>query len=182
MPSQTNPATPDLETLARLFYGAPELLGAFTQVTADEMPDGYRYQLAHDAHMTVTVEKFHGSPLGLRVLDKRVTSTHYARKILLERATDGRVVQFGIMRVNLCYLSPQVRDEIQSEATPLGRILIAHDVLREVRQGALWRVVAGAELAGLFARERPVVTYGRTATIDCNGVPAVELIEIVSPL
>jgi hypothetical protein len=174
--------TPDLETLARLFYGAPDLLGEFVQVAAEEMPDGYRYQLVHDAHMTVTVEKFHGTPVRVRVLDKRVTPTHYARKILLERESDGRVVQFGIMRVDFACVSPEVREEVLGEAAPLGRILIAHDVLRVIRIGALWKVEVGTDLARLFARQQPVVTYGRTATIDFGGVPAVELIEIVSPL
>ena len=182
MPSQPHPVTPDLETLARLFYGGLESLGDFTELVADELPDAYRLLLAHDAHMTVSVEKFHESPVRVRVLDKLVTPTHYARKILLERRSDGRVVQFGIMRVNFTYLSPAVRAEIQSEAAPLGRILIQHEVLRQVRLGSLWRIAMGAELTRLFGLDGPGITYGRTALIDCNGVPAVELIEIVSPV
>ncbi|HEV3004476.1 MAG TPA: hypothetical protein VGX78_08435 [Pirellulales bacterium] len=174
--------TPDLETLSRLFYDGPEALGNFAEVAADKLPDDHRLLLAHDAHMTVAVERFHASPVRVRVLDKRVTPPHYARKILLERETDGQVVQFGIMRVNFAYLSPAVRDEIQSEAAPLGRILIRHDVLRKVQLFSLWRIVTGADLTALFGLTQPAVTYGRTALIDCNGVPAVELIEIVAPI
>ncbi|HUY32592.1 MAG TPA: hypothetical protein VMV69_07395 [Pirellulales bacterium] len=174
--------TPDLETLSRLFYDALESLGEFTEVAAGELPDAYRGLLAHDAHMTVSVERFHGGPVSVRVLDRRVTSTHYARKIVLQRESDGRVVQFGIMRVNFGCLSPEVRAEIQSEAVPLGRILIQHDVLRQVQLFSLWRITTGAELTRLFGLQRPGVTYGRTALIDLNGMPAVELIEIVAPV
>jgi chorismate-pyruvate lyase len=174
--------TPDLGTLTRLFYDGPDSLGDFAEVSADELPEAYRRLLAHDAHMTVTVEQFHDSPVRVRVLDKRVTTTHYARKILLERQTDGQVVQFGIMRVNFAYLSPEVRAEIESEAAPLGRILIRHNVLRNVQLFSLWRITPGPDLTALLGLAGPVVTYGRTALIDFSGVPAIELIEIVSPV
>jgi chorismate-pyruvate lyase len=182
MPSQPHPLAPDVATLVRLFYDVPESLGEFTEVAAGELPDAYRLLLAHDSHMTVSVEKFHDSAVRVRVLDKRITSTHYARKILLERQSDGRVVQFGIMRVNFTCVSPEVRDEIESEATPLGRILIRHDVLRQVRLCSLWRIAMGEDLARLFGLKEQGVTYGRTALIEFSGVPAVELIEIVSPV
>jgi chorismate-pyruvate lyase len=182
MPSRPQPVTPDLETLARLFYDTLGSLGDFTEVSVEELPDAYRLLLAHDAHMTVTVEQFHNSPVRVRVLDKRVTQTHYARKILLERQSDGAVVQFGIMRVNFACLTAEVREEIASEAAPLGRILIQHDVLRKVQLFSLWRVTMGAELTRRFGLERPGVTYGRTALIELNGVPAVELIEIIAPV
>src|SRR5258708_35292108 len=182
MPSQPHTLAPDVATLARLFYDAPESLGDFTEVAADELPEAYHRLLAHDAHMTVSVEKFHDSPVRVRVLEKHITPTHYARKILLERQSDGRVVQFGIMRVNFTCVSPAVRDEIQSEATPLGRILIRHDVLRQVRLCSLWRIAMGADLTPLFGLDQPCLTFAPTALIHSRSVPAVELIEIVSPV
>jgi hypothetical protein len=91
------------------------------------------------------------------------------------------VVQYGIMRVNFDYLSPEVADEIRSERTPLGRILIEHNVLRRVQLFSLWRVEMGAELQQLFGSD-PGIAYGRTAMIDCNDEPAIELVEIVTPL
>ena len=182
MTSQPHPITPDLDTLTGLFYGSREELGEFTEVTPEELPETPRKLLAHNAHMTVTVEEFHRSPVNVRVLEKLVTPQHYARKILLERQSDGRVVQYGIMRVNFQYLSPEVAKEIESEATPLGRILIQHNVLRRVQLCSLWRVEMGEELRRLFGADGHDVAYGRTALIDCNEEPAVELIEIVTPL
>jgi chorismate-pyruvate lyase len=182
MPSQPHPILPDLDTLTGLFYRSRERLGEFTEVTPEEMPEIPRKLLAHNSHMTVTVEEYHHSPVNVRVLDRLVTPQHYARKILLERQSDGRVVQFGIMRVNFEYLSPEVSQEIQSEATPLGRILIKHNVLRRVQLFSLWRVAMGEELQQLFGADGPGIAYGRTALIDCNEEPAVELVEIVTPL
>src|SRR5262245_4359486 len=77
-----HPLTPDLATLVALFYESPQILGAFDYVTAEEMPPRYAGLLAHEAHMTVTVEQFHRSPVDVAVLDRRVTPSHYARKIL----------------------------------------------------------------------------------------------------
>lgn len=173
---------PDLDTVVGLFYDVPERLGDFTEVSADEMPDGYRALLAHDEHMTVTVEAHHGESVDVRVLDRVSTGSHYARKILLARQSDSGVVQFGIMQVDFAFLDPPVRDEIRAENTPLGRILIRNDVLRRVRLSALWRIVPGDDLRNCFSLDDGAVLYGRTAQIECNGEPAIRLLEIVAPL
>jgi chorismate-pyruvate lyase len=173
---------PDLATLVALFYSDTAQLGQFELVTADEMPPDYCTLLAHQNHMTVTVERFHNSPVDVRVLKSQVTGTHYARKILLARQSDGVVVQFGIMRINFAYLSEKVRREVESRAKPLGRILIENNVLREVELVKLWKVTPGEDLRSLFSLPKGAVTYGRTALIHCNGEPAVELLEIVTPV
>jgi chorismate-pyruvate lyase len=118
----------------------------------------------------------------VEVLAKHITTTHYARKILLRKATDRRVVQFGIARLNFDVLSDEVRREIESEAIPLGRVLIEHNVLREVQLFALWRLIPGSDLRALFELEKPVEVYGRTALIYVNGEPGVELLEIMAPV
>jgi chorismate-pyruvate lyase len=178
---QTRRATPDLENLLDLFYQQSDKLGRFEEITEAEMPEVYRGLLAHDKHMTVTVEAFHGCSVDVRVLDTHVTSTHYSRKILLTRQSDGAVVQYGIVRLNLDYLNEDARREIESQRTPLGRVLIKHNVLRTVRLLALWKIEPGEELRKLFGLEEAAACFGRTALIYCNGIPAVELLEIVTP-
>ena len=204
-------ATPDLETLVDLFYDNLRDLGEFTEVDEAEMPEVDRGLLAHDEHMTVAVEAFHGCPVDVRVLEVHTTPIHYSRKILLTRQSDGAVVQYGIVRLNLDYLGADVRREIESQQTPLGRILIEHNVLRTVRLLTLWKIEPGEELRKLFGLDKPLshveaggrspdaaatgveaqssegdrppasTCYGRTALIYCNGIPAVELLEIVTP-
>jgi chorismate-pyruvate lyase len=114
-------------------------------------------------------------------LDTRIEDPYYARKILLRRQSDGRVVQFGIMRVDFRFLGDVVRREIESQSTPLGRILIRHNVLREVELFKLWRVAPGEDLCRSFQCAVDEPTYGRTALIHCNRQPAIELLEIVTP-
>ncbi|MCC7087255.1 MAG: hypothetical protein IT427_19810 [Pirellulales bacterium] len=174
-------AMEQLSALIDLFYAEPADLGRFAKVSASEIPQAPRGLLDHRHHMTVTVEAHHQSPVDVRVLDRMSQGHYYARKILLARQTDGRVVQFGIMRVNLEYLSPAVRQEIEREATPLGRVLINHRVLREIELTSLWKIELGRDLCKLFGMSSPQATFGRTAIIHCNGEPGIELLEIVAP-
>jgi hypothetical protein len=86
------------------------------------------------------------------------------------------------MRLDFSCVSPEVRREIESQKTPLGRILIAHKVLRAVHLTRLYKVVPGEDLRQLFQLEPGQITYGRTAIIHFDGEPAVELLEIVTPV
>jgi hypothetical protein len=65
--------------------------------------------------------------------------------------------------------------------TPLGRILIRADLLREVELLALWRIAAGPRLASELDLPPGTAVYGRSARILVEGRPAVELLEIVRP-
>jgi chorismate-pyruvate lyase len=170
---------PDLDTLIGLFHAGRASLGQFDQVEPDDMPAVYRTLLAHEHHMTVTVEAHYGCPVDVRVLERRITPTHYAREIVLTRQSDGRAVQYGIMRINLRVLGPEIQAEVRSEKAPLGRILIQHDVLRRIQLFSLWRIAAAPLLLSALELETPRDVYGRTAIIDCNDEPAIELLEIV---
>jgi chorismate-pyruvate lyase len=181
----TAPATlPNLEELIGLFYNDVGQVGVFKQVAAGIMPGYARALLSHNDHMTVTMEDFHGSPVDVEVLDVKLSGDHYASKILLRRQADGRVVQFGIVRLDFRYVSDEVRQEIESRQTPLGKVLIEHNVLRQVQLVGLWKIAPGDDLRRLFGivePEVPLGVYGRTALIYCDEEPAVELLEIASP-
>jgi chorismate-pyruvate lyase len=172
---------PALDHLTSLFYPGLAELGAFDEVLAEAVPEPYRTLLAHHDHMTVSVERHHGTPVDVEVLAAKRTGDYYARKIILHRQSDRRVVLFGIPRLNLRLVDDDVRREILSEMKPLGRVLIEHNVLREVQLASLYRITPGPELCRLFGLPQPLATYGRTAFIYCDGYPAVELLEIVSP-
>lgn len=172
-------ATPDLQTLVDLFYDDPAKLGKFQEVNSYVVPDDFRTLLDHHKHMTVTVEQFHQSLVDVDVVDVHESKTHYARRILLRRKSDRAVVQFGIVRLNLSFLDDEVQAEIREQKTPLGRVLIEHNVLRNVKLLSLWHIEPGPDLKQFFEREELKECYGRTALIYCNGVPAVELLEIV---
>ena len=172
---------PALDHLAGLFYANIAELGAFEEVLAEAMPEPYRRLLAHHEHMTVAVERHHGSRVDVQVLATKQTGDYYSRKIVLHRQSDRKAVLFGIPRLNLRLVDEDVRREILSENKPLGRVLIDHNVLREVQLASLYRVIPGPDLCQLFGLPASLATYGRTAFIYCDGFPAVELLEIVPP-
>ncbi|WP_164100654.1 hypothetical protein [Candidatus Laterigemmans baculatus] len=182
------PPTVDLMELITLFYPAPSELGDFQACLEPvTVPEPHRRLLDHEEHMTVTVEAFHGSPVDVRVArthysrEAATSGNWYAREITLHRQSDGRPVQYGIVRLNIDLLDPIVWEEIEAQETPLGRVLIRHHVLREVALCGLWRVEAGEPLAELLEMPAGGVTFGRTARIFCDRLPAIELLEIVAP-
>lgn len=175
------PINLDVDRLANLFCRKIDCLGDFQEAEAESLPDRFRQLLDHHEHMTVTQEAAHSCPVNVEVIERRITESHYARKSLLRRTSDNKVVQYCTVRLNFEYLDPEVRTAVENEAIPLGRILIHHNVLRQVQMVALWKIQTGGELRKFFNLSEPTVTYGRTALIYCNGDPAVELLEIIAP-
>ncbi len=180
----TNPQrlTPDLAALVDLFYPSAEELARFDEVSAERMSADHRTLLAHNNHMTVTIESFHGSLVDVNVRRENIAENHYAREILLTRQSDGAVVQYGIMRVDFAHLDQPVREKIHERRLPLGRILITHNVLRQVELQSLWQITPAEPLARMLDMSAHQTTHGRTALIYCDGEPAIELLEIVTPV
>jgi chorismate-pyruvate lyase len=174
------PSTPDLQTLLDLFYPDSDQLGKFQEVSSDQLPAAYSTLLDHNEHMTVTVEAFHESLVDVQVLGAQIDKNHYSRQILLVCQTNKKVVQFGIVRLCFDFLDADIQAEIESQQVPLGRILIEHDVLRQVQLATLWKIEAGPDLSAQLQVPQGTETFGRTALIYCNGEPAVELLEIMT--
>ncbi|HVS14068.1 MAG TPA: hypothetical protein VMV46_09090 [Thermoanaerobaculia bacterium] len=179
----------DPSTAAHLPLTATDLYALFDQeppelrpIDPGGVPQPYSRLLAHEDHMTVTLERHHGGPVELVVLDQRRAGPLYARKILL---LDGRrrVVQLGIMQFDFRHCGDQVRDAILERSTPLGRILIETGVLRRISTHQLVEIVPDDELRRHFGLSAawPGRVYGRLATIFCHDEPAVNLLEIVPP-
>lgn len=176
----------EIRSLVSLFHSSLDELGEFTSIplneAATQVPDEYNQLLSHTNHMTVTMERFYGCSVDVRVMQRLKTATYYAREILLTRQSDRRVVQYGIPRLNLNLVDAAVRQAIESEELPLGRVLIEHNVLREVELAGIWQVRPGPALLRYFELDEPILTYGRTALIRLNNEPAVELLEIAAPV
>ncbi len=172
-----------LRELFNLFAAElPVDLPEFEIIEPDEIPQPYRELLVHEQHMTVTLERFHGEQVALRGLARHTFGSHYGRLILLALPSTGEVVQFGIMRIDLdCLYGEDVRAEILAGDTPLGRVLIKHDVLRRIDPSAYLRIMPNRTIKDWFSPPTSQPVYGRLATIFCNGLPAVELLEVVRP-
>jgi hypothetical protein len=172
----------ELKSLIDLFPEPEPLLLDAEHVPSATLPEPYRRMLVHNHHMTVTMESYHGSPVQVRILDRRLDGDFYNRKIILLKSNSETVVQFGLVRFDLSYVTQGVRDEILAGEKPLGRVLIDHNVLRHIDPAAMLRIVAGPGLARYLQMPTGGVTYGRLATIFCNRHAAVDLLEITAPL
>jgi chorismate-pyruvate lyase len=172
----------ELQSLLDLFPEREPMLADAEHVASEMLPEPYRQMLAHNHHMTVTMESYHRCRVEVRVLDQRLDGDSYNRKIVLLKAGTEQVVQFGLVRFDLSYVTPVVREEILSGNKPLGRVLIDHNVLRHIDLGAVLRLEAGPALARHLQMPVGGTTYGRLATIFCNRHAAVDLLEIPAPL
>lgn len=173
----------DLPQMLSLFYreDQTELLGRFESIEAEAIPEPHRSLLDHHSHMTVAVESHFGSPVDVEIVRSTKDNEWYAREILLRSQADQTIVQYGIVRLRYGLLAPSVWDEIEGGKKPLGRVLIEHEVLRQVELVGLWQVQCGRNLARHFNVAEDTRTFGRTARIFCDEEPAIELLEIVRP-
>lgn len=152
-------------------------------VQPDEIPFPQDQLLVHHGHMTEVLERHHGAPVDVRVMREVVDGDVYTRMIALNPHNQpGRVVELGIARLDLRYLSQDVKAEILAKKLPLGAVLIKHNVLRRVKprwfmtfpgDGPVLRLFGPPLAGGPF--------YGRIGTIYCDGEPAIEVMEIVLP-
>lgn len=173
--------TPNLIELYRLFRSdAP--IPDHELIAPEAMPEPYRRLLVHPHHMTVTVEQHYGSRVHVIVLERLQRDEMYCRKILLRTHSEGRTVLFGIVRIRLSYCGDRVREAIVEEKTPLGRILIEHDVLRRIEPTDYFRLTTGPMLTQWFDLTEPQSAYGRLGIIYCDEQPAIELLEILAPI
>ncbi len=172
----------ELTRLTSLFDDPMDLITEAVHVPASATPEPYKTMLAHDHHMTVEMESYHRCMVNVEVLADHIEGNEYTRKIILRNSSNNQVVQFGIVRFNFNYVTPAVKEQILSRQIPLGRVLINHNVLRMIDLGAIIQIKAGPELAKCMEFPEGTTTYGRLATIFCNGQPAVDLLEISTPL
>jgi hypothetical protein len=106
--------------------------------------------------MTVTVEKFHGGPVSVEVLQQRFEGERYLREIVLRTTTETtKVVLYGIVDLNLAVLDPQVRSEILEGKTPLGH---AESDTGTPLSGHPWPTFASAD--GRMPRQSTVRSFG----------------------
>ncbi len=149
-------------------------------VRADQIPPPANQLLVHHRHMTVELCRHHHQPVRVSVMGEIVVGDVYTRQISLAREQDGRVVEWGIARLKLQYLSDEVRGEILAKQSPLGAILIAHNVHRRIEPRHFLRFVPDHPVLKCFdPAGNAVEVFGRLGTIYCDDRAAIELLEIV---
>ena len=184
-----------------------EMFGRIRAIDSKDIPPPFDLMLAHHSHMTVAMEDFHGHCVSLNVVNVAAAESDgqksYTREILLKspvfnamafgalerldktrKKNADRVVQYGIVKIMTDRLPEEVVARIQECGTPLGRILIEADLLREVRCVCVFEVMPGpyfGKLCHTPENQTPPQTYGRFATISISEQPVIELFEVVVP-
>ena len=157
-----------------------DALGEFYELVARaDLPDVYRHLLAHEQHMTLRLREHFGQDVVLSVLSSALDGDVYQRRITLALDGPHRVVEVGLVRIDLGYTTAAVRSAILEKKTPLGDVLIHANVLRRIEPKWYYRFAADCPLLADFGAARPPAAYGRLGVIYCDEQPAIELLEIV---
>lgn len=164
-------------------FAPPGFEAECSVVQPEEIPHPDDQLLVHHEHMTVALQRFHGSAVQVHVHEEHLGEGEqlYTRKISLTPANaPDRVVEWGIVRLDFRYMDDAVRQEILFKKMPLGAILIKHNVHRRIKPRFFLRFPPGGPVLRLFGATEPDVVYGRLGTIYCDEEPAIELLEIVT--
>jgi chorismate-pyruvate lyase len=175
------------------FVEPPALFGAIESLGAENVPEPARTLLDHRSHMTVAMERFHGGPVGLRVAavapptpGRGSENGLYTREILLTRPASApvsgeRIVQYGIVGIDLSRLPDSVVLAIRDGGIPLGRILINAGLAMVVQDVELLRVRPGPHLLSRIGvpADGQAVAYARVASISIAGHRVIRLLELI---
>ncbi len=150
-------------------------------VQPDVIPYPQDHLLVHHEHMTVVLQKHHGKPVEVHVLQEHFENEIYTRMISLTPAGSDKVVEWGIARLHFKHIPKAAREEILAKQSPLGAVLIKHNLHRRVKPRYFLRFPPGGAVLSLFEHRpaTPEDAYGRIGLIYCDDEPAIELLEIV---
>jgi chorismate-pyruvate lyase len=167
-----------LHSLCDWFYEDRLSMEGCEPIEVEALPYEYRDLLVHTEHMTERLAAYHGRPVELIVLNHEQRGEIYSRNVLLQLAGTEHVVEFGVVRLDLRFMTPQVRQGVLDREIPLGAILITNDVMRRIEPRWYFRFSADAPMCAHFGGDAEA--YGRVGLIHCEGEPAIELLEVVT--
>jgi len=169
-----------LRELCRPLKGGADVRPSCVVVQPNEIPHPTDELLVHHEHMTEVLRRRYGKPVAVHVLDEHLAGDFYTRKVRLTVTGSDETVEWGIVRLDLRYMSDIVRNEILAKRSPLGEILIRHDVHRRIKPRWFMRFPARGPMLTFFGETGATPLYGRIGTIYCDEKPAIELLEIVT--
>ena len=168
-----------LADLCRPFARAGVFVPDCTAVQPEAIPFPEDDLLVHHDHMTIVLQRHHGKPVRVHVLEEHLDGDLYTRKICLTPGDADKIVEWGIVRLNFRYMPEAVKQEILRKQLPLGAILVKHDVHRRIKPRYFLRLPESSAIIGLFGATNAGPLYGRIGTIYCDHEPCIEVLEIV---
>ena len=150
-----------------------------TAVQPEDIPFPEDSLLVHSEHMTKVLERHHGRPVAVHVLEEHLDGDLYTRKISLTPVGSDEVVEWGVVRLHFKFMPEEVKQEILRKQMPLGAILIKHKVHRRIKPRYFLRLQPGSSVVGIFEASNSEPLYGRLGMIYCDDEPCIEVLEIV---
>ena len=80
----------------------------------EQLPEPARQLLVHAQDMTSTLAAFYGSSLRVEVLRQEQDATLYFREVFLRTQSDDRIVEYGVIAIDLEQFTPPQREAIQA--------------------------------------------------------------------
>lgn len=174
------PARQTLKELCAPFFEDLQWVDRCEVFNSAQMPPSAQTLLAHGGHMTATLRLHYPGMIYLNVVADCAQGKFYRRRILLTLDNPHRVVEVGVVRLNLELMPQGARKSILEKKAPLGDILAAHGVMTKVEPRWFIRFPPDSPVVECFERGPEVAAFGRVATIHCNGEEAIELLEVVA--
>jgi hypothetical protein len=186
MPSPVSPATAphqllDLFMPLAFFYARQESsMPQPALIEGATMPEPYQHLLVHESDMTPRLRNFHGTEIGLRVVEREVSEDFVMRLVVLFRQDNLQPVEIGAIGIQLAGFPEETRAGILAGTIPLGGLLETHEIQHESAPKAYFAIETDALLADLLGAPLGTTLYGRcNALSHSDGMIFADIVEIL---
>ncbi len=156
--------------------------GPFVRVEPIEMPEPCRSLLVHNRDMTGTLERFFESPIHIEPLLVRRDGDDLCREVVLVAASNGKTrrVEAGAIRIRLAAFPEAARCAVLESRTPLGAILVEHEIPFQSHPRGYFRTTTNDFLRQAFPDDPDGTHYGRHNVLSLSdGTVLAEVVEIL---
>jgi len=137
----------------------------------------------HDNDMTSSLESFHGSPIAVEVLGRKLSQRHYFREVVLLSESTAKPVEFGAIKIYLQHFPLEARRHILEERWPLGRILKYNCLPFSSRPKAFLRLASDPFISQVLRLSGTRILYGRCNSLfHDSGDLLAEIVEVLPPV
>jgi chorismate-pyruvate lyase len=166
------------------FYARAGLsLPGAVKIGGEEVPEPYRSLLVHARDMTPTLEGFYRQAIHVRILNRHLSESLYARQVVLALDGDERPVEFGAIQIYLEHFPSKARELILRGKRPLGAILHNQGIGHVSCPKAFFRINSDAVIDSALHLTGLNLLYGRrNVLLNSSERTLAEIVEILPPL
>lgn len=167
--------------LAACYASGIDAMPVPTIIDGPDMPEQYRRLLVHLGDMTLTLERFYGSRMKVRVLGSRHVRDEYHRQVVL-CDDQGAIVEFGAICIHFDVVTPSVFAQVLAGVRPLGGLLSEQHVPYSSKPTCFFSMVSDLTINQAFGLTGSRTVYGRCNTLlDHQGRSIADIVEILPP-